>query len=114
MLSDWRRTGITREELDWAKRYLTQSHAFSCDTAAKRVGLELDELTSDLPRGHYARFVAHVGDVTLEAANAAISRRISLEDLTIVVVGTHSVIGDALRRAIPELAEERVVPFDTE
>ena len=114
MLGDWWRGGITQDELDWAKRYLTQSHAFSCDTAAKRVGLELDELTSDLPRGHYARFVAHVGDVTLEAANRAVQSRLSLDDLSIVVVGTHATIGDALRRSIPELAEERVVPFDTE
>jgi zinc protease len=114
MLSDWWREGITREELSWAKRYLTQSHAFSCDTAAKRVGLELDEITSDLPRGHYARFVAHVGDVTLEQANQAIQKRISLDNMSIVVVGTHAVIGDDLRRAIPDLAEERVVPFDTE
>ena len=114
MLADWWREGITREELDWAKRYLTQSHAFSCDTAAKRVGLELDELTSDLPPGHYANYVAHVGDVTLERANQAIQNRISLENLTIVVVGTHALIGDGLRSAIGELTEERVVPFDAD
>jgi zinc protease len=114
LLSDWWKGGITKEELDWAKRYLAQSQAFSCDTAAKRLGLELDELTSDLPRGHYARYVASVGDVTLEQANRAIQSRISLDDLTIVVVGTHAAIGDALRRVIPDLGESRVVPFDSE
>lgn len=114
MLSDWWKAGITAEELGWAKRYLAQSQAFSCDTAAKRLGLELDELTSDLPPGHYARYVASVGDVTLEQANRAIQSRLSLDDLTIVVVGTQSVIGDAVRRAIPELSEERTVPFDAE
>ena len=114
MLADWWQTGITAEELGWAKRYLAQSQAFSCDTAAKRVGLELDEITSDLPRGHYAQFVARVGDVTLEQANQAIRSRISLEDLTIVVVGTHSVIGEQVRSTIPGLSESRVIPFDTE
>jgi zinc protease len=114
MLSDWVTKGITQDELGWAKRYLAQSHAFSCDTAAKRVGLELDELTSDLPRGHYAQFVARIGDVTLEQANRAIRSRISLDDLTIVVVGTHSAIGDAVRRSIVGLAEDSIVPFDTE
>jgi zinc protease len=114
MLGEWWRTGITQQELDWAKRYLTQSHAFSCDTAAKRLGLELDELTSDLPRGHYASFVAHVGDVSLERANRAIQNRISLTDLSIVVVGTHASIGDSLRRVLPDLADDRVVPFDAE
>jgi zinc protease len=114
MLSDFWKGGITKDELDWAKRYLAQSQAFSCDTAAKRLGLELDELTSDLPRGHYARFVASVGDVTLEQANRAVQSRLSLEDLTIVVVGTHSVIGEAVRGVIPGLSATRVVPFDSE
>lgn len=114
MLSDWCRRGISEDELRWAKRYLAQSHAFSCDTAAKRLGLELDELTCDLPKGHYARFVASVGDVTLEQANRAIASRISLDDLTIVVVGTHAAIGDEVRKSIPDLADQRVVPFDTE
>lgn len=113
LLTDWWRTGITREELDWAKRYLAQSQAFSCDTAAKRIGLVLDELTSDLPRGHYAEYVARVGEVTLEDANRAIQERISLDDLTIVVVGTHSAIGSGVRGAITGLSDERVVPFDT-
>lgn len=114
MLKDWWQRGISADELNWAKRYLAQSQAFSCDTAAKRLGLELDELTSDLPSGHYARFVASVGDVTLEQANHAIQSRISLDDLTIVVVGTHAAIGDEVRRVVPELADDRVVPFDTE
>lgn len=114
MLSDLLKAGITAEELGWAKRYLAQSQAFSCDTAAKRLGLELDELTSDIPRGHYARFVASVGDVTLEQANRAIQSRLSLDDLSIIVVGTHSLIGNAVRRVIPDLADTRVVPFDTE
>jgi zinc protease len=114
MLKDWWQRGLSADELGWAKRYLAQSQAFSCDTAAKRLGLELDELTSDLPKGHYARFVASVGDVTLEQANRAIQSRISLDDLTIVVVGTHAAIGDAVRRVIPDLREDRVVPFDTE
>jgi zinc protease len=114
MLADFWCAGITQDELDWAKRYLAQSQAFSCDTAAKRLGLELDELTSDLPRGHYARYVSSIRDVTLEQANRAIQARLSLDDLTIVVVGTFGAIGDAVRRVIPELAESRVVPFDSE
>jgi zinc protease len=114
MLSDWWKVGITANELSWAKRYLAQSQAFSCDTAAKRLGLELDELTSDLPPGHYASYVASVGDVTLEQANRAIQSRLSLDDLSIVVVGTHSAIGEAVRKAIPALSEERTVAFDTE
>ena len=61
-----------------------------------------------------ARFVASVGDVTLEQANRAIQSRISLDDLTIVVVGTHDAIGDEVRQAIPGLGEARIVPFDAD
>jgi zinc protease len=114
MLEDFWRAGITQDELDWAKRYLAQSQAFSCDTAAKRLGLELDELTSDLPKGHYARYVTSIRDVTLAEANRAIQARLSLEDLTIVVVGTHDAIGEAVRGVIPGLTESQVVPFDSE
>jgi zinc protease len=114
MLTAWWQSGVTAEELSWAKRYLAQSQAFSCDTASKRVGLELDELLSDLPRGHYKEFVARVGDVTLEQANRAVQSRLSLEDLSVVVVGTHELIGDSVRRVLPGLADDRVVPFDTE
>lgn len=114
LLDDWWRRGVRAEELEWAKRYLMQSHAFACDTAAKRVGLQLDEVLSDLPRGHYEEFVTRVGAVTLDEANAAIQRRISLEDMIVVVVGTHSAIGEAVKQSIADLASERVVPFDTE
>ena len=114
MLTEWWESGVTEEELGWAKRYLMQSHAFSCDTAAKRVGLRLDEILSDLPRGHHDQFVTSVGAVTLDEANAAIRNRISLDDLVIVVVGTHAAIGTEVRQAIPKLRSDRVVPFDTE
>lgn len=114
MLSEWWERGVTEQELSWAKRYLAQSQAFSCDTAAKRVGMKLDELLSDLPPGHHDEFVARVSAVTLEETNRAIQNRISLEHLTVVVVGTHDLIGDGVREAIPKLGSDRIVPFDTE
>jgi zinc protease len=52
--------------------------------------------------------------VTLEQANAAIRTRLSADDLVVSVVGTHEVLGDAITKAIPRLAEAQVVPFDTE
>jgi zinc protease len=114
MLTAWWEAGVTEEEVSWAKRYLIQSHAFSRDTAAKRVGLRLDELLSDLPRGHHDEFTTRVGAVTRDAANEAIQNRISLEHLLVVVVGTHSTIGSAVRGAVGELASDRIVPFDDE
>ena len=114
LLEQWWQRGILEEELDWAKRYLIQSQAFARDTAAKRVGLRLDEILNDLPPGQHDQFVSLVEAVTLEQANAAIQNRISREHLTIVVLGTYSEIGSAVRAVVPGLTSERVVPFDTE
>jgi zinc protease len=114
MLTEWWRSGVTAEELSWAQRYLMQSQTFSYDTAAKRVGLKLDEMLSDLPRGHHSEFAERVGAVTLAQANAAVRARLSLENLVVVVVGTHSVIGSQIRDVIPDLKADRVVPYDTE
>jgi zinc protease len=114
LLEQWWQRGILEEELQWAKRYLVQSQAFARDTAAKRVGLRLDEILNDLPPGQHDQFVPLVEAVTLEQANAAVQNRISLEHMTIVVLGTYSEIGSAVRAAVPRLSSERVVPFDTE
>jgi zinc protease len=112
MLHEFREQGVTKHELAWAKRYLVRSHAFAIDTAAKRVGLEHDQALYDLPRDYYSRYLERVQAVTLEEANQAVQTRLSEEDLLVTVVGTESLIGDAVRAAIDRLSSSEVVPFD--
>ncbi|HEY4103457.1 MAG TPA: pitrilysin family protein [Polyangiaceae bacterium] len=112
MLREFREQGVTKHELSWAKRYLVRSHAFAIDTAAKRVGLELDQALYDLPSDYYLRYLERVQAVTLEEANLSVQKRLSDRDLLVAVVGTESLIGDAVRAAIDELASTEVVPFD--
>ncbi len=112
MLEKWRAKGITKRELSWAKRYLSRSHAFSLDTASKRVGLALDEELYELPSGYHSAYVERIGAITLEQANEAVRRRISTDNLLVVVVGTASDIGDAVQGAVPNLASTEIVPFD--
>jgi zinc protease len=114
MLAKWRSEGITAEELAWAKRYLVRSHAFSVDTAPKRVGLRLDEIIYQLPAGYHARYVERIEAVTLEQANAAVSQRIDDRNLLVVVVGTESQIGAGVRDAIDGLSSVEVVPHDAD
>ncbi len=114
MLHQWRDRGITPNELDWAKSYLVRSHAFSVDTAAKRVGLALDELIYDLPSNYYRDYTGSIQAVTLDQANQAARRRIPEDDLLITVVGTESEIGGNVRDAVPDLASVEVIPFDSE
>jgi zinc protease len=114
MLAKWRAEGVTTAELDWAKRYLTRSHAFSVDTAAKRVGLRLDELVYQLPSGYHDQYLARIEAVTLDQANRAVQERITDRNLLVVVVGTESQIGGAVRDAIDDLSSAEVVPYDAD
>jgi len=114
LLKTWWERGVTKRELAWAKRYLVRSHAFSVDTASKRVGMRLDELIYGLPTGYHERYLELVQATTLDQVNTAIRKRISLDDLLITVVGTESEIGDAVRGAIDGLASTEVIPFDTD
>jgi zinc protease len=92
---------------------LIRSHCFAIDTAAKRVGLALDQALYDLPEDYYSRYLERVQAVTLEQANAALKDRLSDQDLLITVVGTESAIGDAVRGSVENLASSEVVAFDT-
>jgi len=113
MLRELREKGVTKAELSWAKRYLLRSHCFAIDTAAKRVGLALDQALYDLPEDYYSRYLERVQAVTLEQANAALQNRLSDQDLLVTVVGTESVIGESVRGAVENLATSEVVAFDS-
>ncbi|MEO7037239.1 MAG: pitrilysin family protein [Polyangiaceae bacterium] len=112
LLHELREKGVTKQELSWAKRYLIRSQCFAIDTAAKRVGLALDQTLYDLPEDYYSRYLERVQAVTLEQANASVRHRLSEDDLLVTVVGTESVIGNSVRDAISGLASSEVVPFD--
>jgi len=113
MLHDLREKGVTKAELSWAKRYMIRSHCFAIDTAAKRVGLELDQTLYGLPEDYYARYLERVQAVTLEQVNEAVRNRLSEEDLLITVVGTESAIGNSVRESVSNLASSEVVAFDS-
>jgi zinc protease len=113
MLEHFCKDGITPKELAWAKRYLARSHAFSVDTAAKRVGLALDSELYGLPPGYHEKYVERISAITLDEANAAVRARISPADLLVVVVGTEAEVGGQIREAIDRLDSSEVVPFDT-
>lgn len=112
LMNDWVEHGITAEELSYAKSYLEKSYVFSIDTAAKRMGLLLDEQVYGLPKDYYKSYPDRVRTVTLEQANAAVRNRISTDNVAIVVAGTEKLIGPALRDAVGDVREYRVVPFD--
>ncbi len=114
LLEQWRDKGLSQRELTAAKQYLIRSNAFTVDTANKRVGLTVEEALLGLPEGYHERWPEAVRAVTLEQANAAVRARLSSDDLVVSVLGTASVVADALAAAIPRLDERTLVPFDSE
>lgn len=114
LLETWVNEGVTADELTNAKNYLVRSNVFQTDTAAKRMGLLLDEHLHELPKDYHKSFPEQVAAVTRDQVNAAIKRRISLDDLLVTVVGTASEIQEGVVRAIPRLHSTQVIPFDQE
>lgn len=114
LLHAFREDGITEEELGFVKRYLVRSHAFEIDTARKRVHQRLEAELFDLPEGYHDRYLADVEAVDVAAARTAVRARLSEDDLVIGVVGTHAEIGKAIEKAIPNLSQVTVAPFDLE
>ncbi|HSO38188.1 MAG TPA: pitrilysin family protein [Labilithrix sp.] len=112
LLEDFAKDGITPRELAFIKNYLVRSHAFEVDTAPKRLGQALEVELLDLPADYHTGYLDHVRAVTLETANAAVRDRLSAENLVVVVVGTASEILEPVLKAIPNLVEHSVQPFD--
>ncbi len=113
LLSQVRKEGLTQEELDFTKSYLSRSHAFEIDTPRKRVHQPFEEALYDLPAGYHAGYLGHVRDVTREQVNAALTRRMPEDDLVVAVVATEADTGDALRSSLAR-STASVDPFDLE
>jgi zinc protease len=112
LLEDFTKDGITPRELAFIKNYMIRSHAFEIDTAPKRLGQALEAELLDLPADYHTGYLDHVRAVTLESANAAVSSRLTPNDLVVIVVGTASEILDKVTKAIPGLVDHQVIPFD--
>lgn len=105
--------GITPKELSFAKKSLMRSHAFSIDTAAKRLGLALDTALLALPEDYYTDYEARVSRVTLEETNAALRARLDPTRLVIALVGAASQLREQMLSTLGTLSSVSVVPYDS-
>jgi zinc protease len=113
LLAEWIDGGIREEELAFAQSYLIKSHAFSVDTAEKRVDQAVDVCLYDLPPDYFSGYTQRVAAVTSADVNRALQRRLSAKDLVITVLATEADIGAKLR-ALPELSSAESVRFDVD
>ena len=106
--------GVTAKELSFVQKFLSRSYAFDIDTASKRLHQSLDVDVLGLAADYYDGYLDHLAKVTVDEANAAVTARLSTDDLLVVVVGTASELEEKVRTSIPRLDEHKVVPFDRE
>lgn len=111
LYDEWIQNGVRPSELKRAKDYLIKSHAFETDTAQKRLDQRVEAELFGLPAGYFEGFVQRVHGVTRNEANAALHKRLSRRDLTLVVVATAKDLRKQLSQ-LPKLSDVRVVPFD--
>jgi zinc protease len=111
LYEDWLTRGVRPAELSIAKSYLIKSHAFEVDTAAKRLDQRIETEVFGLPADYHDGFPARVAAVTRNDVNAAIVRRLSRRDLSIVVVATAKDVERDLAR-LPGVSQVSVVPFE--
>lgn len=111
LMDEWIDKGINDEELAFAQGYLMKSHAFSIDTADKRLEQRLDVLLYDLPPDYFSHFTDHVGATNRAQVNAALQRRLSSRELVFSVVCTAAELGGAIIEASGAETHE-IIPFD--
>jgi zinc protease len=112
LLREFIASGVSKAELSRAKKYLVNSNVFAGDTASKRASSALDRIIYDLGADYHSGFIDRVRSVTVLDVNAAVTRRLSSDNLEITVLGTHAAIGAEMRRAVGEVQSDELFSFD--
>lgn len=107
----WLQSGVSRKEVEFARSFLTKSHAFEIDTAEKRLEKRIDSVVGALPRGYHEQWVERIHAVTADQANAALQKRLAPNGLLATIVATADDVRDALAR-VPTIERIDTVPFD--
>ncbi len=111
LMEEWIKGGVKPSELRVAKSFLEKSHAFEVDTAQKRLDQRIETEVFGLPEDYHSGFTARVHGVNVQSANAALKKRLSSDDLAIVVVATAKDLRSELAK-LPGIRSVEVVPFD--
>jgi len=111
LLERWVERGTAKAQLRFAQRYLINSHCFDRDTPSKRLEARLDVELLGVPRSYVDKHDELVGRVTKQQADEATRSRISIRDLTIVVVATANEVASSFER-LPGVRSLEIVPFD--
>lgn len=105
--------GVSEKELASTKRFVKNSHAFSVDTAEKRLAQATDRALYGLPADYHESFGERVRRTTREEVNSALRSRLRLDNFLTTLVGTAD---DLLENVTRAAGAERVtqVAYDSQ
>jgi len=110
LLDSWVRDGVKAKELRFAKRYMINGHCFDLDTASKRLSARVEAEVFGVDSDWTWRLPQRLRAVRRADVNAAIQKRISRRDQSIVVVGEADKLAERFR-ALPDVVDLQVVPY---
>ena len=106
--------GVRAKEVAFARSYLTKSHAFDRDTAAKRVEPHVEADVFGLPVSFFDRYVEQVADVDAPTASRAVREHLGGPsgrglDRVVAILGPGAQLERSLA-ALPGVSSVRVIP----
>jgi zinc protease len=111
----WIADGITADELQFARNYLSNSFAFSVATPEDRLDLHVATELAGLSYDHITKFPERIGAVTLDQVRAAHAKHLAGTGLECVIVSSADELRPKLEQAglLKEFASVEVVPYDS-
>jgi zinc protease len=85
-LKDLVDNGMTREQFELTRDFLTKYSLHYAETTTARLGYAVDDQFYGLPFSHLENFRKMMGELTLEDVNAAIKRHLQYDNLKIAIV----------------------------
>jgi zinc protease len=115
LVRDFVKKGVNAEEVGFAQSFLSKSHAFERDTAAKRLDPRIEAAVFSLPESFHAKYLEHVAKVDAESASRAVQARLAGPggrggDLVVAILGPAARLERDLRK-LRGVSNITTIPF---
>lgn len=106
--------GLSREEFDFARRYLDNHFLFAVETASLRVALALRQEVLELPGDFYERYRESIRAVTHDEVAAAARSFVDPDNLCICALCTAERVQKDMEALFGDAASIEVLPYETD
>ena len=110
LLSDLVSEGVSEDEVQFAKSFLTNQYAFRVETAWSRLDEVIRAHYLGLPDDHLETYVDRVNALSVDAINQALRTHLSPNKLLVVMVCTADMLADSIR-ALPAVDSVEIHPY---